>query len=171
MFPRLTPFVTSSPIRILISSPRWNFLVQSTQQPLRVLVVDDSLAELRLLTEAFRDAEPTVEVGTAADGYEAMRVVQNTDGLKPNLMLLDINMPGLSGHEVLERVKSSRELRQIIVLMFSSSSSDLDIQSAYDHYANGYIVKPSDLDQYFSVVQDVTKFWHGNAHVRRREWI
>lgn len=140
----------------------------SSKHQLRVLVVDDNLAELRLITEAFKANHPPAEVLTATNGIGALRELQRADCSRPDLVLLDINMPGLSGHEVLEHIKSDSKLRTIIVLMFSSSAAEADITRAYSSHANGYLSKPADLDEYFALARHVTEFWTRIAVLPRR---
>jgi CheY-like chemotaxis protein len=126
---------------------------------LRVLVVDDNRAELRLLSEAFRAAARDTNVLAAVNGADALNILQRTDAAKPDLVILDINMPGLSGHEVLRFIKANSILRSIVVFMFSSSSAEDDVVRAYDEHANGYLSKPGDLDEYFALARHMVDFW------------
>jgi CheY-like chemotaxis protein len=124
-----------------------------------VLLVDDNRAELRLLAEAFKATDIPTQVLTAHDGADALNILNRADIPRPDLVMLDINMPGLSGHEVLRDIKVNDNLRAIVVLMFSSSSAESDIEKAYDGHANGYLYKPADLDEYFALARHVTDFW------------
>jgi chemotaxis family two-component system response regulator Rcp1 len=126
---------------------------------LRVLVVDDNRSDVRLLEEAFKSTGTPTEVLTATGGEEALNLLHRGTGPKPHLVLLDINMPKVSGHDVLCDIKASHDLRSTVVLMFSSSSSQSDVKRAYECHANGYLTKPSDLDEYFEVARRVTEFW------------
>jgi CheY-like chemotaxis protein len=134
-----------------------------TKTPLRVLVVDDNRSDVRLLEEAFKSTGTSIEVLTAMGGEEAIDLLRRGEGPKPNLVILDINMPRVSGHEVLRVIKASEELRPTVVLMFSSSASQVDVARAYECYANGYLTKPSDLDDYFEIARRVMDFWTGVA--------
>ena len=141
------------------------------QQPttsLRVLVVDDSRADVRLLKEAFTSTGTPTEVLTAEGGEEAIRILHEANGVKPDLVILDINMPRVSGHDVLCDIKQSDELRSMVVFMFSSSASPADVARSYDCHANGYLKKPSDLDEYFEIARKVTAFWTGIATLPAR---
>jgi CheY-like chemotaxis protein len=126
---------------------------------LRVLVVDDNRSELRLLAEAFKATQTDTYVLAATNGLDALNILQGAGQPKPDLVLLDINMPGLSGHEVLRNIKGNADLRSIVVLMFSSSEAPNDIDSSYEGHANGYLPKPGDLDEYFALARHVTDFW------------
>lgn len=137
--------------------------------PLRVLVVDDSRADVRLLKEAFSSTGTPTEVLTADGGEEALRILHGTDLRKPDLVILDINMPRVSGHDVLCDIKADMGLRSTIVLMFSSSASPSDVQRAYDCHANGYLKKPTDLDSYFEIARKVTQFWTDVATLPLRQ--
>ena len=134
-----------------------------TATPLRVLVVDDNRSDVRLLEEAFKSTGTPTEVLTAAGGEEALDLLHSGAGPKPHLIMLDINMPRISGHEVLCYIKANHNLRSMVVLMFSSSSSETDIVRAYECHANGYLTKPSDLDEYYEIARRVTDFWTGVA--------
>ena len=127
--------------------------------PLRVLVVDDSRSDVRLLEEAFAATGTPTEVSTASGGEEALEMLHQASRPKPHLVLLDINMPRVSGHDVLCDIKKSDDLRSTIVLMFSSSASQADVSKAYESFANGYLIKPTDLDAYYEIARKVTDFW------------
>jgi two-component system, chemotaxis family, response regulator Rcp1 len=127
--------------------------------PLRVLVVDDSRSDVRLLEEAFKSTGTPTEVSTAGGGEEALEMLHEASRPKPHLVMLDINMPRVSGHDVLCDIKKSDDLRSTIVLMFSSSSSQSDISKAYECFANGYLTKPTDLDDYYEIARKVIDFW------------
>jgi CheY-like chemotaxis protein len=135
---------------------------------LRVLIVDDNHGDLRLLKEAFRTTGTPTEVVTADDGTKALALLHRADVPRPDIVILDINMPGVSGYEVLRDIKRSNELRSTIVFMFSSSSSEPDIEEAYDCRANGYVTKPMALDDYFNVARSVTDFWWRVATLPQR---
>jgi CheY-like chemotaxis protein len=133
--------------------------VVSVQRPLRVLIVDDSPADVMLLRHAFAAAAVPVELFTAGNGSEALSMLNEPDAARPDVMLLDINMPGISGHDVLLQTKTSEHLRSIVVLMFTSSSSPRDVERAYENQANAYVIKPGELDRYLEVGRSVAEFW------------
>jgi len=128
-------------------------------RPLRVLIVDDNRADVSLLRQGFKLADIPVDVLVASDGDEALALLLSRDAPRPDLMLLDINMPRVSGHDVLRRLKEHDDLRAIVVLMFTSSSADWDVETAYARGANGYIKKPNDLDAFIVLAHAVAGFW------------
>jgi CheY-like chemotaxis protein len=132
-------------------------------RPCRVLVVEDNPADVRLLREAFKESDEPCEVHTVADGDEAIAFVYRRLGYgdkpRPDLILLDINLPKRSGHDVLAAVKNEPALWSIPVVMLTSSKSPEDVQSAYRHHANAYLQKPAELREYFNVVSVLRQFW------------
>ncbi len=130
----------------------------------RLLVVEDSAAYLQLIKEAFinRGGAHKWELSVATDGEQALSLLLNTrgkDSFAPDIILLDWNLPRVSGSEVLQQVKSHTELRKIPVLVFSSSDAERDVHEAYGHHANGYITKPRDLNVLFQVAEAIEAFW------------
>ena len=131
-------------------------------RPLRILLVEDSPSDVRLIREALRDARVPVQIMVALDGVEAtehLKQCENGQALRPDLVLLDLNLPRKDGKEVLAEVKASPNLKQIPVLVMTSSRSDEDISEAYSLNANCYITKPSDLQEYVQVVRAIEDFW------------
>jgi CheY-like chemotaxis protein len=131
---------------------------------IRLLVVEDNPAYLYLVQKAFRDRgeQTRWEVTTAKDGAEAIRLLfkeENDRSPLPDLVLLDWNLPKVSGDEVLRRVKEHPKLLRIPVLVFSSSEADDDIHAAYDNHANGYITKPGTAEALEAVVETIERFW------------
>ena len=127
------------------------------------MVVEDSPAYLYLIQRAFRlRAEGTIwDLIVAKDGQEAINILFETDvhGAPPDLILLDWKLPGLSGSDVLLRLKTHKDMRKIPALVFSTSGEDEDVHSAYRAHANGYIKKPSDADALDTVVESIEQFW------------
>lgn len=129
---------------------------------LKILLVEDSPSDVRLIREALKEAPIPVQVMVAADGVEAMDHLREAEmglNIRPDLVLLDLNLPRKNGREVLAEIKSSPSLRQIPVLIMTSSRSDEDIDQAYALNANCYITKPSDLEEYVNVVRSIENFW------------
>jgi len=130
---------------------------------IRLLVVEDSASFRYLIQEAFRDRrEVRWEITIAEDGEEAVRLLfeeENEDVPLPNLILLDWNLPKISGSEVLQLIKRHDKLRRIPVLVFSSSEADEDIHTAYDYHANGYIPKPRTGEALADIVETIERFW------------
>jgi CheY-like chemotaxis protein len=126
-----------------------------------VLVVEDSPADVRLIREALKDAIVPVQITVARDGVEAMDYLHDSEraAALPDLMLLDLNLPRKNGREVLAEVKTSPHLKQIPVLVMTSSRSDEDINRAYELNANCYIAKPYDFHEYVDIVHSIENFW------------
>ena len=129
---------------------------------LKILLVEDSPSDVRLVREAMKESAISVQIVVAKDGVEAMDYLHQAElGLvvRPDLVILDLNLPRKNGREVLAEVKASPNLRQIPVVVMTSSRSDDDIQQAYALNANCYITKPNDLQEYVNVVQSIENFW------------
>jgi two-component system, chemotaxis family, response regulator Rcp1 len=131
---------------------------------IRLLVVEDDPAYMYLIKKAFigRTSRTRWELTTAADGEQATKILfaeEVENAPLPELILLDWNLPRISGGEVLRRLKQHRKLRRIPVLVFSSSEEDDDIHAAYDDYANGYITKPSGGAELEAIVETIERFW------------
>lgn len=128
-----------------------------------VLLVEDNLGDVRLTQEAFRENRTPARLHVVSDGVEAMKFLRCQDPYsrapRPQLVLLDLNLPRLSGREVLAQIKSDAELRQIPVIMLTTSASLDDISEAYDLQANSYVAKPVDLDEFLSVVDMIQRYW------------
>lgn len=138
---------------------------------IRVLIVEDHEPTAYLIEKAFDERSTTVEwdVCLAKDGQEALNALFRLDGhaqdLPPDFVLLDWNLPKVSGREVLLSLKGSDGLRAIPVLVFSSSEDEADVQSAYSAHANGFIRKPSDLESLFRVIDNIEMFWVHTARL------
>lgn len=130
-------------------------------KPVNVLLVEDSPADVRLIREALKNATVPVRITVAQDGVEAMEYLHHSEqaAVLPDLMLLDLNLPRKNGREVLAEVKASPYLKQIPVLVMTSSRSDDDINQAYALNANCYIAKPYDFQEYVDVVHSIEHFW------------
>jgi two-component system, chemotaxis family, response regulator Rcp1 len=136
--------------------------VSTNLRSLKILLVEDSPSDVRLIREALKEAPIPVQVLVAHDGVEAMEYLHQSElGLviRPDLVLLDLNLPRKNGREVLAEIKGSPNLRQIPVLVMTSSRSDDDIEQAYALNANCYITKPSDLEEFVDVVRSIESFW------------
>lgn len=132
-------------------------------QPITILLVEDNPGDVRLTQEALRDARVTNELYTAKDGVEAIAFLQRSapyeKAPRPDLILLDLNLPRKDGHEVLAEIKSDPELARIPTVVLTTSQDERDVISAYDLHANCYIVKPVDLEQFMQVVRSIEDFW------------
>jgi chemotaxis family two-component system response regulator Rcp1 len=134
---------------------------------INILLVEDNPADVRLTEEALKEATAQTRLHVARDGLEALRFLRRRDehagAPRPDLMLLDLNLPGLHGSAVLQEVKSDPDLRRIPVVVLTTSPSEDDIIHAYDHHVNSYIRKPVDLDQFLSVLRAIDIYWLGSV--------
>ena len=132
-------------------------------RPVRILLVDDDLVDVRLTMEALRESKIHANVAAVYDGVEALEYLrqegQYREAKKPDLILLDLNMPRKDGRETLAEIKSDPALRRIPVVILTTSHADKDIIQTYDLGANAYVVKPVDLDQMVIIVQKIQNFW------------
>jgi CheY-like chemotaxis protein len=133
--------------------------------PIEILLVEDSESDVVLTQALFKDAKVINNLSVARDGEEALRRVrlegEHRDAPRPDLILLDLNLPRKDGREVLRELKQSPdpELRRIPVIVLTTSVLERDVLAAYEQHANAYIAKPIDLDQFASVVNAIEAFW------------
>ncbi|HAX49892.1 MAG TPA: response regulator [Ignavibacteria bacterium] len=130
---------------------------------LQVLLVEDNEGDVRLIKEAFSESKVDKNFTVARDGEDALNYLYGrgkyTERVKPDIILLDINLPKKNGFEVLENIKNDAELKKIPVIMLSSSSSEDHITKSYDLSANCYVTKPVDFDEYTQAVKIIEDFW------------
>lgn len=128
-----------------------------------VLLVEDSETDAELTLEALRQGKLQNTVNHVRDGEEAMRYLhcegEFADATRPDLILLDLNMPKLDGREVLRQIRADESLKVIPVVVLTTSNHDSDILESYGLAANSYIVKPVDLNSFFQVVKEISNFW------------
>jgi len=138
-------------------------LIGTSAVPIEVLLVEDSPGDVRLTREAFKDAKVHIHLQVVSDGAEAMaflgRQGKYADVLRPDLILLDLNLPKKDGREVLAELKVSEALKSIPVVILTTSAAESDIQGSYQHHANCYITKPVDLEGFLKVVKSIDSFW------------
>jgi chemotaxis family two-component system response regulator Rcp1 len=130
---------------------------------LNVLLVEDSPGDVRLTREAFRDANRAIRLHVASDGVEAMAFLRK-DGIhanspRPDLVLLDLNLPMMDGREVLSRIKEDDDLKTIPTVILTTSDSEADIANGYNLHANCYLTKPVQLDAFESLIRSINDFW------------
>ncbi|MEZ6060842.1 MAG: response regulator [Planctomycetaceae bacterium] len=132
-------------------------------KPIDILLVEDSETDAQLTLEALAEGKIRNTVAHVPDGEEAMAYLRRegkyANATRPDLILLDLNMPKLDGRDVLKAIRSDEELRVIPVVVLTTSNQDRDVLESYGLAANNYIVKPVDLTQFFSVIQEVQEFW------------
>ncbi len=132
-------------------------------KPIEILLIEDNAGDARLAREALRDAKVTNHLTWIADGVEALaylrREGQFDKAARPDLILLDLNLPRKDGREVLSEIKTDDKLKRIPVVILTTSQAEEDILRAYHLSANCYISKPVDLDQFIKVVRTIEDFW------------
>jgi CheY-like chemotaxis protein len=128
-------------------------------QPIEILLVEDNPADVRLTVEVFKQAKLRNTLHVAHDGETALAMLRAPEGRRPDLILLDLNLPGIDGREVLKEVKTDPALLSIPVCILTTSRAESDVLNAYQRHTNCYIVKPVDLNQFISVVQQIQEFW------------
>ena len=130
---------------------------------IEILLVEDNAGDVRLTIEALKEAKVSNKLSVARDGVEAMEFLQQKgvykDAARPDLILLDLNLPRKDGRELLAEIKSDPRLRHVPIVVLTTSRSDEDILQAYDLHANCYITKPVDFRQFMSVVKSIEDFW------------
>jgi chemotaxis family two-component system response regulator Rcp1 len=148
--------------------------------PIEVLLVEDSLGDVRLTREAFREANPLVHLQVATDGVEAMAFLKHegahANTPRPDLILLDLNLPKMDGREVLAHIKDDSTLKMIPTVILTTSDAEVDIVKSYQLQANCYLTKPVQLEAFENLVKSINDFWltkvklpqQGRAHERER---
>ena len=128
-----------------------------------ILMVEDNPADVCLTREAFRNGEIRNNLNVARDGVEAIDYLHRRgrfpDAPRPDLILLDLNLPRKNGREVLAEIKSDPSLMRIPVVVLTTSRAENDVLKTYDLHANCYVVKPADLDEFMDVVKSIEHFW------------
>jgi chemotaxis family two-component system response regulator Rcp1 len=137
--------------------------IGSDAKPMEVLLVEDSAGDVRLTREALKDAKVHVHLEVASDGIAAMAFLkhegQHVHAPRPDLILLDLNLPKKDGRQVLEEIKQDPSLQSIPVVILTTSASEADILRSYMLHANCYITKPVDLNGFLDVVKSIDNFW------------
>jgi chemotaxis family two-component system response regulator Rcp1 len=126
---------------------------------IEILLVDDSPADVRLTIEALKEAKLHNHIHVAEDGETALAFLRQPGQRRPDLILLDLNLPGLDGREVLAEIKGDPALAIIPVVVLTTSRAEEDVVRTYSLHANCFITKPVDLDQFVKVVQSIEEFW------------
>ena len=131
--------------------------------PIQVLLVEDSPGDVRLTQEAFRDANKAIQLNVVVDGVEAMAFLRH-EGVhvhapRPDLILLDLNLPKMDGREVLAHIKEDESLKLIPTVILTTSDAEADIVKSYQLQANCYLNKPVQLDAFENLVKSINDFW------------
>lgn len=137
--------------------------ILARRKPIRILLVEDNPADVRLAMEALKECGISHSLSVVEDGVEAIAFLRRENGFaevaRPELILLDLNLPRKDGREVLAEIKADEQLRSIPVVVLTTSEAESDIQRVYDLHANCYIPKPADLKQFVTVLKSIHSFW------------
>jgi CheY-like chemotaxis protein len=140
--------------------------------PLHVLLVEDSPGYVRLTQEAFRETDPSIQLHVVSDGVEAMEFLRregrHRQAPRPDLTLLDLNLPRMDGREVLAHIKRDERLKMIPTVILTSSESEADIVKSYQLHANCYLSRPLQFDEFRALVKSINDFWLTRAKLPRR---
>jgi two-component system, chemotaxis family, response regulator Rcp1 len=140
---------------------------------LQVLLVEDSPGDVRLTREVFRESSISIELHVAADGMEAMAFLKregdHVNFPRPDMILLDLNLPKMDGREVLAHIKEDTGLRDIPTVILTTSDSETDVLKSYQLHANCYLTKPVQLDAFEALVESIGDFWLTRAKLPPRE--
>jgi chemotaxis family two-component system response regulator Rcp1 len=132
-------------------------------RPIEILLVEDNPGDVRLTVEGLRETRVRNHLQVASDGVEAMAMLHRQgvhhDAARPDLILLDLNLPRMDGREVLEQIKADPALRTIPVVVLTTSRAEQDVLRSYELQANCFITKPVDLDQFITVIKTIDDFW------------
>jgi chemotaxis family two-component system response regulator Rcp1 len=137
--------------------------------PIQILLVEDQPADVRLTKEVLADGKVANDVHVANDGEQAMAFLRRqgefANSPRPDLVLLDLNLPRMDGREVLAAIKSDPDLMAMPVIVLTTSSAERDVLDAYEHRANAYVTKPIDLDEFVAAVASIEQFWLTFVHL------
>ena len=139
---------------------------------IEVLLVEDSPGDVRLTREALRDANPAIHLNVATDGIEAMAFLRregpHAQAVRPDLILLDLNLPKMDGREVLAHIKEDLSLKTIPTVILTTSDAEADILESYQLQANCYLTKPVQLEAFENLVKSINDFWLTKAKLPRK---
>jgi len=131
--------------------------------PIEILLVEDNPGDVRLTKEALKEGKVYSNLHTVKDGVEAMEYLRHQgrfkDAPRPDIILLDLNLPRKDGREVLEEIKSDEKLKRIPVVVLTTSKAEEDVLRTYNLHANCYVTKPVDLEKFMVVVKTIDSFW------------
>ena len=131
--------------------------------PIRILLVEDSPGDVRLTIEALKDGKVRNDLSIVGDGVEALAFLKGegkyAEAPRPDLILLDLNLPRMDGRELLAIIKQDEKLKRIPVVVLTTSEAEADVLRVYDLNANCYITKPVDLDKFITVIKAIEDFW------------
>jgi two-component system response regulator len=138
-------------------------LLRNSKDKPRILLVEDNPGDIRLTQEAFKESSLDIQMDVVTDGEMALDFLfkkgRYADAVKPDVVLLDLNLPKKNGIEVLKEVKADEALKRIPIIVLTTSDADHDISKAYGLHANCYILKPVDFDDFAKVIRLIESFW------------
>ena len=142
---------------------------RQSEEPVDVLLVEDNPGDARLAREAFGSADGETTLDVVTDGDDAvehlLRDSRAGAATLPDLVLLDLNLPGRDGHEILDTIRCDSRLRRLPVVMLTSSRAAEDVEKCYDADANAYLSKPTDPDEFVDLAEAVQEFWFEHVHL------
>jgi chemotaxis family two-component system response regulator Rcp1 len=143
--------------------------IGETDVPVEVLLVEDNPGDVRLTQEAFRDANPSIHLHVASDGVEAVAFLRHQgihgNAPRPDIILLDLNLPKMDGREVLAHIKEDDSLKMIPTVILTTSDAEADIAKCYQLHANCYLTKPVQLGAFENLVKSINDFWLTKAEL------
>ncbi len=138
-------------------------MLDGVLRPIEVLLVEDNPGDVRLTEEALKEGKLAVHLTVARDGLEATEILHRrnsyANATRPDLILLDLNLPKIDGRQVLQEIKNDPKLMRIPVVVLTTSEADSDILTTYGSHANCYITKPVDMDRFVDIVKLLEEFW------------
>ena len=145
-------------------------MIEERARTARILLVEDNPDDVDLTIEAFRENGFSHQLYVVEDGLEALAFLRRQGAYdkapKPDLILLDLNLPKQSGHEVLAEIKNDPVLRSIPIVVLTSSAAESDVRRSYELAANGYVTKPAGLEEFFGLVRAIDRFWCSGGTTR-----
>ncbi len=133
--------------------------MEKKRGPFNILLVEDNPADVELTLEAFSQCHSDVRIAVMPSGIEALNRLREQERQLPDLILLDLNLPGWDGKSFLKEIKSDNRLKRIPVIILSTSNADSDVAESYRLNANCYVVKPLDIDLFFEKIKRIEAFW------------
>ena len=128
-----------------------------------ILLVEDNPADIRLTQEAFKETKQNIILHVVRDGTEALAFLRQTGRFtavpRPDMILLDLNLPKKDGRQVLAEIKKTPDIKRIPIVILTNSKAAEDIRQTYEHHANSYITKPANLDEFMTVIKQIEQFW------------
>lgn len=132
-------------------------------RPIEILLIEDNSGENNFTTEVFMKTAVPNKIHVVTNGVDAMNFLKQEGGfqesVRPNIIFLDLNIPKKDGREILKEIKADPELKYIPIIVLTTSESEQDIKNTYEHYANAYITKPIDMDEFIKVIKSIEEYW------------